>query len=155
MSAEPLGKLAKDERDMIDFVRDNLHLTLADAAAALGVDADDLARKLAGSPAARLYLAGILDAEGATLKATARVIADAHKADVITYFQKDGKVTATKIDTDHRTRLAAGELNLKARGELREGAQVQVNMYAELTDEQLAKIALGQASPGDFIPKGG
>lgn len=105
-------------------------------------------------PQVRAYLATFLDEAGATLESAAQVIADAQQAKETRLFAFNGRVTDTVELVDHKVRMDAAKLNLQARGQLKDGVNVNVNIYAELTDEALAQIAMGVARPEDFMAPG-
>ena len=110
-----------------------------------GLKNEDAVSRAIAKPAVRGYMAKYLDDAGATLEASAKVISDAHTATKIT---DDGDELP-----DHHTRLNAAELNLKIRGELKDNAS-NFNLFAGLTDEQLAMIASGQLDPASLIDVG-
>ncbi len=122
-----------------------------DYAAAKNVESLKL-MKAAHLPQVRMYLADELEKAGATLAASAAVIAEAHQAKKTTYFQHEGMVTDSREDVDHKIRLSAAELNLKARGELDDHAST--NIFMEMTDEQVAGIAAGTIDPATLIDLG-
>ena len=129
----------------------------ADTAAAVDAAADGMKHNVAlmrnaHLPQVRGYLADALDKAGATIEASAKVIADAHVAEKKTYFQHEGQVTDERSDIDHKVRLQASELNLKARGQLRD--QETTNIFMELSDEMLAGIAAGTIDPATLIDLG-
>ena len=121
-------------------------------AAADGMKHNAALLKSAHIPQVRGYLTEALEKAGATIDSAAKVIADAQQAEVVTYFQKDGVVTDERSDIDHRTRLKGAELNLKARGELRE--QETTNIFMEIPDDVLAGIANGTIDPATIIDLG-
>lgn len=102
-------------------------------------------------PGVVTFLSGFLDANGATLNDSARVIGEAHTAKKVKVFAYKGQIVADEARPDHDVRLRGAELNLRARGKLKDGADVNVNIYGGLTDEQLAQIATKQKSVADFI----
>ena len=57
---------------------------------------------------------------------------------------------STPIVAAIKTRLEAAELNLKARRELNDG----VNLFMQMTDEQVAGIAAGTLDPATLIDLG-
>jgi len=80
-----------------------------------------------------------LDEAGATVKASAQVIAAGHKASTVKVFNDkvDGIVYATPL-VDHPTRMKAAELNLRARrligsGPEEGGGSQTVNLFAVLS----------------------
>lgn len=105
-------------------------------------------------PVVKAYLATYLDEAGASLKKSAKVIAEAHNATEKKFFAFEGRVRDEREVVDHKTRMDAATLNLKARGELKEGVNVNFNMYQDLSDEEVAAIAAGLATPGDFTGQG-
>ena len=109
--------------------------------------------QLKGLPLARGFLARYLDDAGATLEKAARVISEGMDANETKVFSHKGDVVYSEPLIDHPTRLSAAELNLRARGELREQQQT-VNLFQGLTDEQLAQIAAGQLDPASLIDVG-
>lgn len=116
---------------------------------------DSKVKRIFNKPAVRVYMESYLDKAGATREESARVIADAHKAVETKIFAFEGHITDEKVLIDHGTRLDAAKLNLQIRGDLKEGAQVQFNQFVGLTDEQLAKIASGNATAGEFYQDNG
>lgn len=102
---------------------------------------------LKGNTSLRAHLASYLDGAGATLEKSAQVISEAMDATEAKFFSFEGKVCDERHVVDHGTRLAAAKLNLEARGELKNGVNLTFNKYENLTDEQLAQIALGQQPP--------
>ncbi len=110
--------------------------------------------KIFRQPQVKVYMASFLDKAGASLEKSAKVIAEAHDAIEMKFFAFEGEVTDEREVIDWQTRLKASEMNLKIRGEWKEGAQVQLNQFLELSDAALAAIAAGQARPQDFNPKG-
>lgn len=121
-------------------------------AAAVGMKHNAALLKSAHLPQVRGYLHDALEKAGATIDAAAQVIADAHAAKKTTYFQHEGSVTDVREDIDHKTRLQAAELNLKARGELRD--QEGTNIFMQISDEILAGIAAGTIDPATIIDLG-
>ena len=99
------------------------------------------------------YLAKYLDDAGATLESAARVIAEAENAMATKFFAHEGQIIDREDVVDHPTRLAAAELNLKARGELRDSS-VSANIFVGMSDEQVAQIAAGQIDPATLIDVG-
>lgn len=112
------------------------------------------AKKIIRKPVVRALLASYLDEAGATLEKSAKVVARAMDAKEKKFFAFEGRVVDEREVEDHATQLKAAELNLRARGELKEGVNVNFNQYLELTDEQVALIAAGKATPGDFTNQG-
>lgn len=96
------------------------------------------------------YLSTYLDEAGATMEKSAKVIAGAHEAMDIR-LTKDGDVV--EVGPDHKIRLDAATLNLKARGELKENAGTR-NLFVGLSDEQLLAIATGQIEAASLIHRG-
>lgn len=134
--------------DSVDYAKaDN-----AVASAAKGVKASKAMMQTLSIPQVRGYLHAELDLAGATLAKTAQVIAEAHAATEEHYFAYNGQVVDERSTPDHSIRLKAAELNLKARGELvdKEG----INIFMQMSDEQLAGIASGQIDPGALIDLG-
>lgn len=112
-----------------------------------GYSSPETARAALKSPTVRAHLSSYLDEAGATLQKSARVIAEAHDAKKTHFFAFEGKVRDEKETIDHGTRMDAAELNLKARGELKDGVNLTFNVYENMSDAELAKIALGEAAP--------
>jgi hypothetical protein len=84
-------------------------------------------------------LEAALDEAGATVKASAQVIAAGHKASTVKVFndKKKGLVYATPL-VDHPTRMKAAELSLRARrligsGPEEGGGNQTVNLFAVLS----------------------
>ncbi len=134
--------------DQVDYAE------TADAvdAAADGMKHNAAMLKSAHIPQVRGYLTDALEKAGATIESAAQVIADAQKAEKVTYFQHEGSVTDQRSDVDHKTRLHAAELQLKARGELRD--QEATNIFMQVSDEMLAGIAAGTIDPASIIDLG-
>ena len=131
------ARLADPEKSQKDIARE------------LGVCPNTVSQALS-KPAVRMMMSQHLDAAGAGLAKTAQRISEGMDAEKITYFQKDGEVTDERVDVDHRTRLEAAELAMEGHG-VKEQAGVQVNIYQDLSDEQLAAVASGAAKMTDFI----
>ena len=104
-------------------------------------------------PQIRGYLSKYLDDAGATLEKSAAAIAEAHVARNMVVSSFKGDVQVVDAGPDHQIRLKAAELNLKARGELREGGQ-SINLFMDLSDEQLAQVAKGELDPSTLIDVG-
>ncbi len=121
-------------------------------AAADGMKVNAALLKAAHLPQVRGYLTDALEKAGATIDAAAKVIAEAQVAEKVTYFQHEGVVTDQRSDVDHKTRLHAAELNLKARGEMRD--QEATNIFMSISDEVLAGIAAGTIDPATIIDLG-
>ncbi len=79
-------------------------------------------------PEVKEALALAMDEAGATLKASATVIAAAHAATTTKEFNSFGKVILGTEMVDHVTRLRAAELNAKIRGAFSSGDGVNVNL---------------------------
>ena len=109
--------------------------------------------KVFNQPQVKVYMASFLDKAGATLDISAKAIAEAHGAKDTKFFSFEGEVTDEREVVDHQTRLKAAEMNLKIRGEWKEGGAIQLNQFLELSDAALAAIAAGKARPQDFNPK--
>lgn len=121
----------------------------------IGYKSAAAAERALQNPVVKSHVVAELDRAGATLGATAKVIAEAHEAKEIKFFSYEGVVRDQREVVDHSTRLRAAELNLEVRGELKQaGVNVTFNKFGELTDEQLAKIALGQEVPTHLLPQG-
>lgn len=101
-----LGARARKKRFARQVVQGK---TIRESAKALGI-CTNTALKLSRDPEVNLEVNRILDAAGATIEKSARVVAEAHDAK---------KLQSINFEThevvDHRTRLDAAELNLKAR----------------------------------------
>lgn len=104
-------------------------------------------------PQIRGFLSKHLDDAGATLARSAEIIAAAHQANKMVVSNYKGDVQVVDAGPDHSIRLNAAELNLKARGELKE-AGASINLFMDLSDEQLAKIAAGELDPATLIDVG-
>lgn len=148
----PLPELTGVQRAVADLKLMYPAITQQELADAVGISLTG-ARQALHTPQARVYMANYLDKAGATVEKAARVISEAMDAMETKFFSFEGRVCDERDVVDHGTRLGAAQLNLKARGELKEGAQVQVNLYADLTDQQLAAIASGAADPRSFLPE--
>ena len=107
-------------------------------------------REIFKKPAVAAFLHGFLDLYGATLEDSARVIGAAHGAEQVKVFAYKGEIVEDAPRPDHEIRLRGAELNLRVRGKLKEGGEVNINLYGELSDAQLAQLALGQKSLADF-----
>lgn len=121
-------------------------------AVAGGAKASAAVMKAAGLPQVRGYLTAALDKAGATIERSAQVIAEAMLAEQKTYTSFEGQIRDERSDPDHRTRLKASELNLRARGELKD--QDAINIFADLSDQQVALIAAGQLDPASLVNRG-
>ncbi len=105
------------------------------------------------NPQIRGYFSKHLDDAGASLEASAKVIAEAHIAEgqqVVSYMG-EGKLINT--GPDFAIRIKAAELNLKVRGELRDQG-ASVNLFMDLDDITLARIASGELDPATLIDVG-
>ena len=100
-------------------------------------------------PQVRAYLTDALDQAGASIEAAAKVIGDAQKANIVVIHEGQAHESSAP---DHRTRLKGAELNLKARGELKD--QDAVNIFMKIGDEDLARIANGTLDPAKIIDLG-
>jgi folylpolyglutamate synthase/dihydropteroate synthase len=127
-------------------------LTLEEIAEKAGIPLDRV-KAVMSTPQVRGYLSKHLDDAGATLEASAKVIAEAHQAEKIVVVSYKGDSHLVNAGVDFGTRLAAAELNLKARGELKDGGQ-SINLFMDLSDEDLARIAAGQLDPATLIDVG-
>jgi hypothetical protein len=145
-AADPL---TPKQRAVVNAKLEAPEATQAQLAARAGCSEATVAKTLA-APAVQLFMSAHLDAAGATLKKTAQRISEALDAEKTTYFQKDGMVQDERVDIDHATRLKAAEIAMEGHG-VKEQAGVQVNIYRDLTDEQLAAVACGRAKMADFI----
>lgn len=101
-------------------------------------------------PQVKLYMAGILNAAGATLQKSAKVIAEAHDATKKTYSSFEGVIQDEREDPDHDMRLKAAKVNMEAQG-VSEDKGMRVSIYQGLTDAQLIEIESGRARPEQFI----
>lgn len=127
-------------------------LTVDEIARRAGLPLEKVKRVMQ-NPQIRGYFSKHLDDAGATLEASAKVIAEAHIANgaqVVSYMG-EGKL----IDTgpDFQVRMKAAELNLKVRGELRDQG-ASVNLFMDLDDITLARIASGELDPATLIDVG-
>ena len=77
--------------------------------------ADSKGSQLAKSPDIQAIVNSALDKAGATLQASAEVIARNHKAKKVQFFAHQGVVISAKATDDGPTQLHAAELNLRAR----------------------------------------
>lgn len=127
-------------------------LTMEEIARRAGLPMEKV-RAVMSKPQIRGFLAKHLDDAGATLEASAKVIAEAQHAEKMVVSNYKGEVQVVNAGPDHSTRLTAAELNLKARGELRETA-ANVNLFMDLSDDQLARIANGELDPAKLIDVG-
>jgi hypothetical protein len=128
-------------------------LPLEQVAAKVGLVDAAAVEKALRLPQIAGYLSKCLDDAGATLESTAVVVAEGQKAVKKTYGIYKGEIIDERSDPDHGTRLAAAELNLKARGELK-GDRVQVNLFNGLADRDVAAIAAGQLDPAKLVDRG-
>lgn len=151
-----IGELTDRQRAAVEIKLAEPGIKPADLAERAGFASVQSMRKSMATPQVRNYLSAALDAAGARIEDSAKVIAEAHAATKVTYFSHKGEVIDEKEDIDHRMRLDAAELNLEARGELHKNAAIaqQNNMYVNLTDQQLAAIASGAARAADFMGHG-
>lgn len=138
------GKLGRKEAALVKGIADGL--TVKDAATAARICKSDNAesnRVAAYEVLRRPHVAAALDAAldeaGATVKASAQVIAAGHKASTVKVFndKHDGIVYAMPL-VDHPTRMKAAELNLRARrligsGPEEGGGNQTVNLFAVLS----------------------
>ena len=97
--------------------------------------AESQGSQLASSPDVQAILNRALDKAGATIDASALVIAKAHKAKTVKHFAYLGRVVDTRSTEDAPTQLHAAELNLRARKILvpkpqDDGGQSTVNLIA-------------------------
>lgn len=105
------------------------------------------------APAVRRMMAPILDRHNAGLEECAKAIGEALKAEKKTYVTWEGAITAERADPDHKTRLDAAELGMKGHGAL-DNKDTVSDVHVTLTDEALAKIAIGVAKVSDFLQRG-
>ena len=92
--------------------------TQRDAAIAAGYSpksAESAGSQMAKAPDVQAILNSALDKAGATIDASALVIAKAHKAKTVKHFAYLGRVVDTRSNDDAPTQLHAAELNLRAR----------------------------------------
>ena len=155
---KPLEKLLpqlKPEREMLaaSFI-EGKGLDDEEAQRVGYIDAKDAKRALK-SPTMRAHLSTYLDAAGATLEKSAQVISEAMGATEKKFFSFEGVVQDEREVVDHATRVSAAKLNLEARGELKQGLNVAFNMFGEVSDEELAKIAMGLSVPEHLLPSAG
>ena len=141
----------KEEFAVAELVSDG-KLTLEEISKKSGFSIDRI-KAVMQIPQIRGYLSKYLDDAGATLEASAKAIAEAHGARNMVVSNYKGEVQVVDAGPDHQIRLKASELNLKARGELREGGQ-SINLFMDLSDEQLAKVAAGELDPSALIDVG-
>ncbi len=127
-------------------------LTLENIAERAGLPIEKV-RRVMSNPQVRGYFAKHLDDAGATLEASARVIADAHNANGAQVVSYQGHAEVVDTGPDYMVRLKGAELNLKARGELRDGG-TSVNLFMDLDDVSLARIASGELDPATLIDVG-
>ncbi len=127
-------------------------LTMEEVAKRAGLPIDKV-KAVMSIPQIRGYLSKHLDDAGATLEASAQVIAEAHHARKLAVISYQGEGHTIDAGVDYSTRLSAAELNLKARGELKE-AGASINLFMDLSDEQLAGIAAGKLDPATLIDVG-
>ena len=125
-------------------------MSAEEVAGAVGLPNADEVKAAARLPQIQNYLAAALDQATATVERSAKAIADAHDAQDMRTTKNGEKVD---VGPDHTTRLKAAELNMKLRGHLRESAG-QVNLFAGLTDQQLAAIATGLLDPATLVDVG-
>ena len=151
-----IGELTDRQRAAVEIKLAEPGIKHSELAERAGFASVQSLRKSMATPQVRNYLSAALDAAGARIEDSAKVIAEAHAATKVTHFSFQGNVTDEREDIDHRMRLDAAELNLEARGELHKNAAIaqQNNMYVNLTDQQLAAIASGAAKAADFMGHG-
>ncbi len=143
------GGLTHKQRAALDYKLAHFEATDRQVGRAVGLNQANVSA-LMKKPQAKLYMSTYLDRAGATLEAAAVVIAEAHKATKKQPITWEGVVTDTFEQPDHERRLTAARMSMEAHGVLDEKG-VQVNLYAQLSDEQLAAIASGVARAEDFI----
>ena len=144
------GGLTANERAVADRKIQHPGESHSDIGHMLGLSTNTVQRSL-DRPQVKMYMSTWLDAAGADLKASAKVIADAHQADKITHYAFRGVVGDSKVDVDHVTRLEAARLNMQAHGVLDEARGAGLNIYYNLTDAQLRAIEEGRNRLEDFI----
>ena len=107
-------KLAKFAKALIGGKN---HREAALAAGYKGSGISVRATALSKEPEVIRALDAALDRAGASLDKTARVIAEAHRANTVKVFNDpENGITYSDPLIDHNTRMKAAELNLKARG---------------------------------------
>lgn len=117
----------------------------------LGMDTKEVKRELR-KPETRAFLAAYLDAAGATIEKTAQRISEALDAEETKFFAYEGEIVSERSVVDHGMRLKAAELTLRARGELKDGVNVNFNKFMSVSDEDLARIASGELDPAALQP---
>lgn len=127
-------------------------LTLEEIATKSGLPLDRV-RAVMTIPQIRGYFSKHLDDAGATLEASAKVIAEAHGARKMAVVSYLGEANVIDAGPDHKIRLDGAELNLKVRGELKGDGQ-SINLFMDLSDEKLAQIADGRLDPATLIDVG-
>lgn len=112
--------------------------------------------RILSKPHVRMMLVNALDKAGATLEASAKVIAEAHEATETKVFhsEKDGVVYSEPL-VDHRTRIKAADTAVEWRGIKDQPVNITKSNVMVLTDQQLALVARQEATVGDFIKPGG
>lgn len=117
-----------------------------------GTSTNQVSRILA-LPAVRRVMAPILDKHNASLEECAEAIGGALKATKKVRLVSEGAVVAEYEDPDHKIRLEAAELGMKGHGAI-DSKDTVSDVHVSLSDEQLAKIAIGAAMVSDFIQRG-
>lgn len=117
-----------------------------------GTSTQQVSRILA-MPAVRRVMAPILDKHNASLEDCAEAIGGALKATKKTRIVFEGMVTGEYEDPDHKARLDAAELGMKGHGAI-DSKDTVSDVHVSLSDEQLAKIAIGAAVVSDYIQRG-
>jgi len=144
------GGLSANERAIADRKMQHPEESHSDIGHMLKLSTNTVFKTL-DRPQVKMYMSTWLDAAGADLKASAKVVADAHVATKLSRTTYKGEVFATHEDTDHVTRLEAAKLNMQAHGVLDEARNASVNVYYNLTDEQLRAIEEGRNRLEDFL----
>lgn len=154
--AEGLLKYLKpmDDREVAAAdLKEKTDLSDSEIAVKVGLPDAKAVQKALALPQMKGYMADHLDQAGATLAAAAKVIGEAQHAmenRVVSYL---GSGSVIEVGPDHKTRLEAAKLNLQIRGELK-GDAANINLFADISDQDLAKIATGQLDPATLIDVG-
>ena len=142
------GGISAADKAAADYRMTHPDADSGEISAAIGMNKGSVTRAL-GKPAVKMYMSQWLNHVGATLEKAATVIKEGQEANKETPISYMGEIKDVHIQPDHDVRIKAAKLSMEAHGVLDE--KVQVNIYQNLTDEQLAQVAIGVRKPQDFI----
>jgi len=143
------GGLSQNEEDIAGWRMRDPKMTIAEIGHMTRLPNKTVKRALE-QPAVKRYMSVYLNAAGAKLEESARVIFEAHNAKKVTRPSYMGKFGDAVEDIDHGTRLEAAKLNMQAQGALEEKG-TELSQYQNFTDCQIQLIITGQARPEDFL----